>query len=151
MGALPDVNFWLALAWEEHNGHPVARAWWQARRNERICFCRATQAALLRLLTNRSVMKGKPKSQAEAWPVYDALRSAPGVEWVGEPEGLETEWRRLSSRATPSTGCWTDDCLAAWALLLNLRVITFDADFKNYPGLKVEWLAMPATAVEPIS
>jgi predicted nucleic acid-binding protein len=73
------------------------------------------------------------------------------VEWVGEPEGWETEWRRLSSRTTPSTGRWADDSLAAWALLLNLRVITFDADFKNYPGLKVELLAMPGVSSAPIS
>jgi toxin-antitoxin system PIN domain toxin len=151
MGALPDVNFWLALAWEEHSGHAVARAWWKARSNERICFCRPIQAALLRLLTNRLVMKGKPKSQTEAWQIYDALRSAPGVEWVGEPEGLETEWRGLSSRTTPSTGRWADDSLAAWALLLNLRVITFDADFKIYPGLMVELLAMPGVTSAPSS
>ena len=144
MAVLPDVNFWLALAWEKHDGHPAARAWWQTRRDERICFCRATQAALLRLLTNRSVMKGTPKSQAEAWQIYDALRGARCVEWVGEPEGLETEWRRFSSRASSSTGRWTDDCLAAWALLLNLRVVTFDAGFKDYPGLKLELLPMPA-------
>lgn len=144
MAALPDVNFWLALAWEKHDCHATARTWWQAGRKERVCFCRPTQAALLRLLTNRSVMKGTPKSQAEAWRIYDTLRSAPRVDWVGEPKGLETEWRRLSSRASASTHRWTDDCLAAWALLLNLRVVTFDAGFKDYPGLQLELLTVPA-------
>jgi len=151
MAALPDVNFWLALAWEMHDGHPAARAWWQTRRNERIYFCRVTQAALLRLLTNRSVMKGTPKSQAEAWQIFDALRGAPGVEWAGETEGLESEWRRLSSRASASTERWTDDCLAAWARLLNFRVITFDAGFKDYPGLQLELLSTPAPASAPIA
>lgn len=96
-------------------------------------------------------MKGTPKSQAEAWQIYDALRGAPGVEWAGEPEGLEAEWRRLSSRTSASTARWPDDCLAAWARLLNFRVVTFDAGFKDYPGLQLELLVMPAPVGAPTS
>ena len=47
MPALPDANFWLALAWDGHCGHPVARTWWEAERAERFHFCRVTQMALL--------------------------------------------------------------------------------------------------------
>lgn len=151
MAALPDVNFWLALAWEKHDGHRGARTWWEAARNERIYFCRVTQMALLRLLTNHSVMKSAPKSQAEAWRIYDDLRGSPRVEWVAEPGGFEAKWRQLSSRPSASSGRWTDDYLAGVAILLNLRLVTFDAGFKDYPGLQLELLTMPAAPVAPTS
>ena len=43
-GCLPDVNVWLALA--------SRAAKWMDGLSGRACFCRVTQAALLRLPTN---------------------------------------------------------------------------------------------------
>ena len=151
MPALPDANIWLALAWEGHQGHPVARAWWDAARSEQIYFCRVTQMALLRHLTSRAVMGTAQKSQTEAWQTFDALRASPRAEWLAEPPGLEEAWRKVSSRAFPSQKRWTDDYLAALAQRQDFRVVTFDSDFNDYSGLKVELLSMPAAANAPIS
>ena len=38
--------------------------------------------ALLRLLTNASVLGKDSKTQAEAWNIYDALRNSPRVAFV---------------------------------------------------------------------
>jgi hypothetical protein len=34
MADLPDVNVWLALAWDGHLAHPVARVWWETAARE---------------------------------------------------------------------------------------------------------------------
>ena len=151
MPALPDANFWLALSWDGHRAHSVARAWWEASKGEQIYFCRITQMALLRHLTSGAVMGTAQKSQDEAWRAFDVLRASPRVEWLAEPLGLQSDWRRLSSRASPSHKRWTDDYLAASALVAGARVVTFDADFKTYSGLQLELLTMPAAPVAPTS
>ena len=84
MADLPDANVWLALAWSGHAGHPVARAWWDSAAPNSICFCRVSQMALLRLLTNASVLGKDSKTQAEAWKIYDALRCSTRVSFVEE-------------------------------------------------------------------
>lgn len=107
--------------------------------------------ALLRLLTNRAVMKAASQSQAGAWQIYTALRGSPRVEWAAEPVGLEAGWRGFSSRASASVQRWTDDYLAAFALVRSLRMVTFDAGFKSYPALTVELLVMPVQVGVPTS
>lgn len=89
------------------------------------------------------------KTQVEAWRAFDVLRASPRVEWLAEPLGFQSDWRRLSSRASPSHKRWTDDYLAASALAAGARVVTFDADFKTYSGLTTELLTMPAPASTP--
>jgi toxin-antitoxin system PIN domain toxin len=149
MPALPDANFWLALAWDGHRAHSVARTWWEAAEGEQIYFCRVTQMELLRHLTSRAVMGTAQKSQAEAWRAFDVLRASPRVEWLAEPPGLEGTWREVSSRGFPSHKRWTDDYLAAFAQRRSLRVVTFDTGFTTYPGLTLQLLVMPAPASAP--
>lgn len=151
MADLPDVNIWLALAWDGHAGHPAARAWWDSSAQPPLCFCRISQMALLRLLTNASVLGKDSKSQAEAWAIYDALRNSPRVEFLDEPSEFEESWRTLSSRTVPAAKRWTDDYLAAFALAHALRVVTFDEGFESYAQLPVTLLTMPAQPVPPAS
>jgi hypothetical protein len=51
-----DVNIWLAAAWSRHTRHGAAKSWMDAENGE-LAFCRVTQMALLRLLTNPAVTK----------------------------------------------------------------------------------------------
>ena len=51
----PDVNVWLALTHRRHIHHQIAADWFRER-DEAMYFCRFTQLALLRLLTNEQVM-----------------------------------------------------------------------------------------------
>jgi predicted nucleic acid-binding protein len=50
---LPDVNVWIAIAADEH--HATAGQWFDTV-SVPVCFCRVTQMAFLRLLTNPKVM-----------------------------------------------------------------------------------------------
>ena len=144
MGELPDANFWLALAWQGHAAHATAKAWWENAAARKIFFCRLTEMTLLRLLTNRSILGDEAKTQLEAWRVYEALRASPRVEFLAEPPGFDARWRSVSSRNSQSTSRWSDDYLAAFAVAHSLNVVTFDNDFRSYPGVQAEVLVQPA-------
>jgi uncharacterized protein len=148
MGELPDANFWLALAWSAHVAHPVAKSWWEADARRRIVFCRVTEMALLRLLTNRAILGDEAKTQADAWNIYEKLRLSPRVEFLGEAAGFDQHWRNISSRDASATQRWSDDYLAAFARAQDLRVVTFDAGFRSYQNLAVELLVAPPPMVQ---
>ena len=147
MADLPDANVWLALAWSGHAGHPVARAWWDSAAPNSICFCRVSQMALLRLLTNASVLGKDSKTQAGAWKIYDELRRSARVGFVDEPAGFEEQWRKLSSREVSATKKWTDDYLAALAPASGLGVIGSGGQTRTPCGARVvELLALRGVA-----
>lgn len=55
---LPDVNVGLALTLSQHSHHHhAARAWLDGEEEKAsLCFCRATQQGLVRLLTTAEVL-----------------------------------------------------------------------------------------------
>jgi toxin-antitoxin system PIN domain toxin len=113
---LPDINFWLALAFDQHKHSAAAVAWYNALAG-RVChFCRYTQLGLLRLSTNPKSNPLQTANMTEAWAVYDKLRNLPGVGFLTEPDGLETHWRAFSQGAGYSHHVWNDAYLAAFAL-----------------------------------
>lgn len=137
---LCDTNVWLALALSHHVHHPVARRWWESVEDPAtVVFCRATQHALLRLLTNSAVLApygNPPLSNAEAWAVFEAFAADERViVRTDEPSGLETAWRRFAVRDTASPKLWMDAYLAAFALTSGCRLVTFDAAFRQFSGL----------------
>lgn len=68
---LCDSNVWLALVPSKHDHHEVAREWFgTVSRKGDVHFCRATQQALLRLLTNSAVLApygNPPLTNLQAW------------------------------------------------------------------------------------
>ena len=84
--SLPDVNVWIAAASDRHEHHATAGQWFDSA-SAPICFCRVTQMAFLRLLTNRKVMGEDMPSPAEAIAVYRQLLADERVRF--EPEPLE--------------------------------------------------------------
>jgi predicted nucleic acid-binding protein len=48
---LPDVNVWLALAFDFHLHHAAAKIWFDES-SDACCFCRWSQHGFLRLATN---------------------------------------------------------------------------------------------------
>lgn len=96
-------------------------------------------------------MGAAQKSQADAWRIFDAVADSQRVDWLTESPGVERAWRQIASRPSPSHKLWTDDYLAAMALVERARLVTFDAGFKAYSGLKLELLTMPAPVSAPTS
>jgi toxin-antitoxin system PIN domain toxin len=105
---LCDTNFWLALSLSKHIHHSAVRDWLETIEEPlSVLFCRATQQSFLRLLTNASVLSpygNPPLSNREAWSVYEKLLSDDRVDWVEEPDGVESLWKGLAMRPTASPG-----------------------------------------------
>ena len=131
---LPDINVWLALAFDFHVGHATANAWFEGS-SETRSFCRLTQQGFLRLATNPSVFKKDAVSLKDAWRMYDTILGDPRVAFAAEPEDLERFWRPYAQRRSFSPNVWSDAYLAAFARASNLRLITFDKGFSQFKGL----------------
>ncbi|MEM1202480.1 MAG: TA system VapC family ribonuclease toxin [Acidobacteriota bacterium] len=133
---LLDVNVWLALAVPDHPHHPRARRYWEEEAGPQLAFCRVTSLALVRLLTQPAVMGDDPLDPAAAWTYYRDFTELKEVIVADEPPGLE---RYLGSWATGSEArprLWTDAYLAAFAQAGAFRLVTFDGDFRTFPGLR---------------
>jgi len=70
---LPDINVWLALTFDSHVHHPVAKLWFDSLSGELCLFCRTTQQGFLRISTNTAVFGSNALSLDEAWEKYDLL------------------------------------------------------------------------------
>lgn len=146
---LCDVNVWLALTLSQHIHHQTVRRWFESLAEPRsVVFCRATQHALLRLLTNAMVLApygDRPLSNAQAWRVYEAFAADDRVVMrTREPAGLEERWRQYAARNTASPKLWMDAYLAAFAAAAGVRIVTTDAAFRQFAGLQHLVLAHPA-------
>jgi toxin-antitoxin system PIN domain toxin len=124
----PDVNVWVALAYEGHQHHASATAWFARLNGGAVYFCRFTQLGLLRLLTHPSVMQEDVRSQAEAWAAYDSFLRDERVSFQAEadPDQLESSLRKLTSGRRSFSKQWPDAYLAAFARVAGLTLVTFD-------------------------
>ena len=138
---LADANVWLAATFSDHRHHAIARQWFDAQPDGACAFCRVTQLALLRHLTNTKIMGAFVKSQQAAWTTYELLADDARVIFLPEPAALETTFRGLSQAASPSLDQWTDAFLAAFAIQSAAQLVTFDQGFKRFTGLDLHLLA----------
>jgi toxin-antitoxin system PIN domain toxin len=137
---LCDSNIWLALALSRHVHHAAARDWLETiHQPASVLFCRATQQAFLRLLTNTAVLAAygnPPLTNQEAWSAYEALLVDDRIFFrAEEPAGLDLHWRRFAVRDTASPKLWMDAYLAAFAHGGGFQMVTTDAGFRQFPGL----------------
>ena len=56
---LPDINVWLALTFDSHVHHRIAKNWFDGLTDEVCYFCRLTQQGFLRLASNRQVFRNQ--------------------------------------------------------------------------------------------
>jgi uncharacterized protein len=134
---LPDINVWLALAFDSHAHHPKAKAWFDGLANDSVCiFCRLTQIGFLRLASNPSVFGKHALKLPDAWQQYDVLLSDSRIAYADEPVDLETHWRAFTRQQSFSPKVWNDAYLAAFAVAGNHELVTFDKALSQYANLK---------------
>jgi toxin-antitoxin system PIN domain toxin len=139
--SLVDANVWLALAVDGHVHHAAVSNWFDGQTEDTCAFCRITQLALLRHLTNPKIMgEANVQTQVEAWQVFDALVADPRVVFLDEPPGLTAVFKSLTQLPRPAHKRWSDAFLAAIAMGFGLGVVTLDADLTSFPGLSVTLL-----------
>ena len=134
---LPDVNVWLALMAEGHVHHVTARDWFATQPDCSVAFCRITQMALLRLLTNPHVMGRSPRTIVEAWEIFIELRRDRRVFFAPDQERVDATWRRLMTQPGIGPSSWTDAYLAALAQTHSYLLVTFDSGFKRWADLRL--------------
>jgi uncharacterized protein len=129
----PDVNVWVALAYEGHQHHASARTWFAKLNGEAIYFCRFTQLGLLRLLTHPSVMQEEVRSQSEAWQTFDSFLKDVRVSFHDEadPEQIESIFRGLTTSGRSFSQQWPDAYLVAFARAAGLTLVTFDRGLRR--------------------
>lgn len=113
---LIDANVWLALTFSDHAHHSLAKTWFEGQAEGSCGFCRITQLAFLRHLTNAKIMGQFVQNQTQAWKNYDSLAADGRVVYLNEPQTLESKLRDLTQSASPSHAIWTDAYLAAFAI-----------------------------------
>jgi len=133
---LPDVNVWLALAFDSHQHHAPAVAWFSAAEVESCCFCRATQQGFLRLATTPRIMTNQALTLKEAWLAYDDLCNDPPVVFADEPSGIEPLWRSHTQHNMYSPKVWNDAYLAAFAQAADFELVTFDRGLTQIKDLR---------------
>jgi toxin-antitoxin system PIN domain toxin len=123
----PDINVWLALTFDAHVHHALARKWFEGLApTSRLFFCRFTQLGFLRLLTAAAVMGASVRSQQRAWGDYDAWLEDDRVGFVDEPPTIESRFRSLTKSPQASPKDWADSYLAAFANASGLTTATLD-------------------------
>jgi uncharacterized protein len=133
---LPDINVWLALAFEVHAHYRSAAEWFDTLEPRSCAFCRFTQQGFLRLATNPVVLKDDAVTMVEAWKCYDALLSDDRIVFLQEPSGLEQNWRRHTRKRKYSHRVWSDAYLVSFAESAGLTNVTFDRGFRDYDDVR---------------
>lgn len=132
---LPDINVWLAIAFDRKKEHAAAKAWFDTQADDSCFFCRYTQQGFLRLCSNASMFGEDAKTMPEAWRMLDEFLDDLRVGFLDEPQDLATQWRAYAHRPLKATNLWNDAFLAAFAKAWEFEVVTFDTDFRSFPDL----------------
>ncbi len=140
MNDLPDINVWLALIDQRHIHHTLASRYWNDVTVQSRGFCRITANGFLRLSTHAKVFPN-PLSPHEAWITYRQFLAMPNIRWLSEPNNLDDTYCALSCTPGFAQHLWTDAYLAAFAMTARARLVSFDGDFKRFPGLTFLHLA----------
>ena len=129
----PDINVWVALTYDRHVHHVIARRWFEGLEpTARLFFCRITQLGLLRLLSAEVIIgPDHVKNQQEAWTAYDRWLEDERIEMLEEPGGLEAYFRALTRSPHAAPKEWADSYLAAFAISSRLTIVTFDRSFRG--------------------
>jgi toxin-antitoxin system PIN domain toxin len=109
----------------EENGNPSSMA-----------LCRVTQLALLQLLNNPAVMGDDVCTGRVAWRILDQLMSDERFAFKAEPPAIEQQLRRYTADVRQSPKLWQDAYLAAFAYTAGFTLVTFDAGFRQFRGLR---------------
>ena len=126
---LLDANVWLALAFSDHAHHELAKSWFEQMPDESCAFCRVTQLALLRHLTNSNIMGAFVQTQQQAWSTYDKMAADARVMFIEENPETEMQFRSVTQRGSPSRQLWTDAYLSALAISSGIQLVTLDKHF----------------------
>ncbi len=134
MKSIADVNVILPLILEQHSHRVAASAWWETQPDEGVIVTLPVRMAILRLLTNRTLMGTGVLEPGQAWHTLSRLTyDARAVVQHNPPAGLDALWLTFVRSREPTPNLWTDAWLAAFAEAENAEMVTFDKGFRRFP------------------
>jgi toxin-antitoxin system PIN domain toxin len=136
MRDLLDASVWLPLSAPAHIHYRRARRYWDEESANELVFCRVTALALLRHLTNPTILGSAALDGGAAWHALETWLAVPQITLLSEPPGLEELLAQWAGKLDLRVGHWTDAYLAAFAAASGCRVIAFDGHFHRYPGIE---------------
>jgi uncharacterized protein len=132
---LPDVNVWIAMSAPSHVHRVKAERYWRDEAAGQVAFNAVTMLGLVRICCNAPIFDGSTLTPEEAWNIFQGWMAQEGVTFLGDPAGCRTLLDRLVAAGTVSSRNWTDAYLASFALSGGIRLVSFDSDFQQFPGL----------------
>ena len=143
MTCIADANVLFPLLVHGHPARDVAAAWWDEQSDGTVATCLLTRLAVLRLLTNRIAMNGKPVSPNDALKAWHRLSEDPRSFHIDtQSADHETRFATFVSSREPTPNLWTDAWLAALAVSLDYEMTTFDRGFRSFRGLNLRLLKL---------
>jgi uncharacterized protein len=136
MRDLLDASVWLPLSAPDHVHYARVRRYWDHEAGQELAFCRVTALALLRHLTNSRILGEAALDGPAAWRALRTWLALPQVTLLTEPAGLDELLEQWAVRLDLRGGRWTDAYLAAFAAASGCRLVAFDSDFNDYPGVE---------------
>ena len=134
---LPDLNVWLALASPTHQHHPSAVRYWEEQASQQVLFCTVTALGLVRLVMQPKVMGDAVLTAAEASALLDGFQQQSGVSYAQPSSDGWEVFHGLMRQQDLSPRLCTDAHLAALAITNQWRLVSFDRDFRSFPGLNL--------------
>ncbi|WP_396627350.1 TA system VapC family ribonuclease toxin [Luteitalea sp.] len=135
-----DLNILLYAVNSAAPGHRLARAWWEDTLNDQdvvVGLPWVVVLGFLRLATNGRVFP-KPMSPAVALARVDAWLGRDTVRVVREKDDHWATLRALLAASGTAGNLTTDAHLAALALSHDAVLVSSDADFTRFAGLRLE-------------
>ena len=132
---LPDVNVWIALSAPDHVHRARAEQYWKDEAAPKLAFTTITMLGLVRVCSNAPIFSGAPLDPVAAWSIFQGWIGYHQIVYHYEVNACRTVLDALVTTGSVSRRPWTDAYLAAYAKTAGLRLVSFDSDFRSYPGL----------------
>ena len=134
---LVDANILLYAEDQLSPRHAAARSWWDAQLSgaSPVCLCWTVLAAFVRIGTNPRVFE-HPLSLDQAASRVQSWLDQPCMRIVRPTERHWTVFRNMLLEGQASGNFVTDAHLAALAVEHGCELISTDADFSRFPGLR---------------
>lgn len=134
---LVDANILLYAEDETSPRHPAAREWWDARLSgpEPVCLSWEVLGAFIRIGTNPRIYEN-PLSLGQAVARVQSWLDQPCTRLVNPTERHWTVFRRLLEEGQAGGNLVPDAHLAALAIEHGCTLMSTDADFSRFPGVK---------------
>jgi toxin-antitoxin system PIN domain toxin len=140
-----DLNVLLYAVNRDAAHHDRVREWWESALSgeEPIGLAWIVILGFLRLATNRRVF-AQPLAPEQAIERVEAWLAHPNTRLVSETSEQWSVLRQLVLETGTTANLTTDAHLASLAITHKSVLVSCDADFGRYPGLRWENPALPA-------